>query len=58
MKNMRKIDRNINRRRFLKEGFSWAALAGLYPLVKLIQQKDMNSEPIPRKARHWRRLAG
>ncbi len=46
-----KIDRKINRRRFLKTGLLWGGLFALFPVLKLGERKG-------KEARHYRHLAG
>jgi len=43
----------------LKEGLFLGILASLYPLLRMNKKVKVSQDsPNPRKARHWRRLAG
>jgi len=50
-----KINRKVNRRRFIKEGILWVGAAVLFPHLKVSSRKNK----LPgKKALYWNRLAG
>jgi len=54
-----KNKRNINRRRFLKEGVFWCGAAAAAVLFRGTLPPGRSARGIkPRRARHYRRLAG
>ena len=53
-----KMNKKINRRRFLKEGIFLGCMAALFPLLKMGREEKPHPLPHPRKARHWKKLAG
>ena len=55
---MMKIEKKIDRRRFLKKGLCFGLAAGLLPLWSKAGGEETGENVRPEPARHWRELAG
>jgi len=55
---MKNIYREMDRRRFLKEGLFWGCLALAFPLLKKGSAAPLSQTRHIVKARHYRHLAG